>query len=146
MPSFTLTRMVAAPPETVFGVITDHRGYPSFTRLRRVELERPGSPEPDGLGAIRVLHMVGPPLREEVVEFERPSRFAYRLLSGLPLRDHLGTVMLSGDGDGTRVDYTVESTPAMPVIGHAAARIVKIAVKQLLDGVERESARRASGS
>jgi uncharacterized protein YndB with AHSA1/START domain len=146
MASFSFTRTIAAPPETVFAILTDHRGYPAFTRLRRVELERPGSPDPDGLGAIRKLHMVGPPMREEIVEFERPTRFAYRLLSGLPLRDHLGRVVLSGDGAGTRIVYTVETTPTVPVIGHAAAQGVKIAVKQLLDGVERESKRRASAS
>jgi uncharacterized protein YndB with AHSA1/START domain len=146
MASFTLTRAIAAPPETVFSVLTDHRGYPSFTRVRRAELEREGSPEPDGVGAIRKLYVVGPPLREEIVEFERPSRFGYRLLSGLPLRDHLGTVVLAADGNGTRVDYTVRSTPAVPVVGHAAARAVKVAVRQLLDGVERESKRRASAA
>jgi uncharacterized protein YndB with AHSA1/START domain len=51
-------RRTAAPPQTVFDVLTDHRGYAEYTPLRRVELEREGDPPPNGVGAIRVLHAV----------------------------------------------------------------------------------------
>ena len=44
-----------------------------------------GEPAPNGLGAIRKIVAVGPPIREEVVTFEPPSRFAYTLLSGAPV-------------------------------------------------------------
>ena len=95
MASFTFVREVAAPPETIFEVLTDHRGYSSITPLRKSELEREGEPAPDGAGAIRVLCAVGPPLREEVLAYEEPNRFSYKLLSGLPVRDHVGTVELT---------------------------------------------------
>ena len=95
MASFTIVREIAAPPETIFEVLTDHRAYPSITPLRRSELEREGDPAPNGVGAIRVLGAVGPPLREEVLTYEAPSRFSYTLLSGLPVRDHVGTVELT---------------------------------------------------
>src|SRR5260370_42519405 len=101
MASFTLARRVAAPPQTVFDVLTDHRLYAKITPFRRAALEREGEPPPDGVGAIRVLSSVGPPLREEVIACQPPSRFAYKLLSGMPVRDHVGTVELSPDGEGT---------------------------------------------
>ena len=63
-------RQVAAPPETVFDVLTDHRGYAKITPLRKAELEREGEPAPNGVGAIRELSAVGPPLREEVLAYE----------------------------------------------------------------------------
>ena len=72
MASFTLVREVKAPPQVVFDVLTDHRGYAAITPLRKVELEREGEPAPNGVGAIRALHSVGPPLREEVLVYEPP--------------------------------------------------------------------------
>ncbi len=144
MASFTLEREVAASPEVVFDVLTDHRGYAEITPMRKVELEREGEPAPNGVGAIRVLRSVGPPLREEVIGFERPGRFSYRLLSGAPVRDHVGTVSLEPAGAGTKVTYAVRTTPTVPVAGAAVVAVTKLAIKQLLNGIVAESERRAA--
>ena len=124
-------------------MLTDHRRYAEMTRLRRSELEREGEPAPNGVGAIRVLHSVGPPLREEVIVFESPRRFSYKILSGVPLRNHLGTVELTPKGDGTKVVYAIRAIPTVPLVGAVVMATAKQAVKQLLDGVEAESERRA---
>ena len=114
---------MAAPPETVFDVLTDHRRYAEITPLRKAELEREGEPAPNGVGAIRVLSVVlGPPMREEVIAYERPRRFSYKLLSGLPVRDHVGTVELTADGGGTEVVYAVQTTPTLPLVGAGRRR------------------------
>jgi len=112
--------------------------------MRRSELEREGEPAPNGVGAIRVLSSVGPPLREEVIAFQPPSRFSYKLLSGAPVRDHVGTVVLEPVGSGTQVTYAVRTTPTVPLVGGAVVGIVKFAIKSLLDGISAESERRAA--
>jgi uncharacterized protein YndB with AHSA1/START domain len=144
MATFALTRQVAAPPETVFSVLTDHRGYAALTHLRSAELEREGEPAPNGVGAIRVLRAIGPPLREEVLAYEEPSRFSYTVLSGLPVRDHVGTVLLTPTGAGTELVYTVRTMPTIPVVGRAVVAAVRQGIKQLLNGVAAESERRAA--
>jgi uncharacterized protein YndB with AHSA1/START domain len=144
MASFTYERQVAAPPETVFAVLTDHRRYSELTPLRKSELERQGEPAPNGVGAIRKLSAVGPPLREEVVAYESPTRFSYKLLSGLPVRDHLGTVELTARDGGTRVVYAVRTTPTVPLVGAVVVAAVKLGVGQLLGGIVKESERRAA--
>lgn len=146
MASFTFIRQVAAPPETVFEVLTDHRGYAGITPMRKSELEREGEPAPNGVGAIRALHSIGPPLREEVVSYERPSRFSYKVVSGIPVRDHLGTVLLTPEGSGTRVTYAVKTTPTLPLVGGAVVAVTKLAIKQLLSGITTESERRATAA
>ena len=143
MASFTFTREIAAPVETVFEVLTDHRGYADLTTLRKSELEREGEPAPNGVGAIRKLTAVGPALREEVVAYEPPSRFSYTLLSGAPVRDHLGTVELTAQNGGTRMVYAVRTQPTVPVIGAVVVAVVKQGVKSLVDGIVKESERRA---
>jgi uncharacterized protein YndB with AHSA1/START domain len=145
MASFTYEREVAAPLETIFEVLTDHAGYAAISPLRKSVLEREGEPAPNGLGAIRVLSAVGPPLREEVIAFQPPTRFAYKLLSGAPLRDHVGTVEMSAGADGrTRVVYAVRTTPTLPLVGPLVVPVVKQAIKRLFDGIVNESERRAA--
>jgi uncharacterized protein YndB with AHSA1/START domain len=144
MASFTFVRQIAAPPEVVFDVLTDHRRYPELTALRKAALEREGEPPPNGLGAIRVLSLAGPPMREEVIAYQRPSRFSYTVLSGLPVRDHVGTVELCPSEDGTKVTYAVRTTPTLPVVGGAVVFFVKQGIKTLLSGVAKESERRVA--
>ena len=143
MPTFTLAKAVAAPPATVFEVLTDHRGYSAITAVRSSTLEREGDPPPNGVGAVRVLRAVGPPLREQVEEFVPDRRFVYRMLSGAPVRDYVGTVTLSASGGGTNVTYRVDATPTIPLMGWAVMQVVRLSVKQLFDGVAAEAERRA---
>lgn len=145
MASFRYVRQVAAPPEVVFDVLTDHRRYTEITPLRRAQLEREGDPAPNGLGAIRVLSALpGPPMREEVIGYERPSRFSYKILSGLPVRDHVGTVELKAANGGTEVAYAVKTTPTIPLAGPVFMAILKKAIRDLIAGVAKESERRAA--
>jgi hypothetical protein len=58
----------------VFDVLTDHRGHAKMTALRSSTLEHEGEPAPNGVGAIRVLHLIGPPIRERVTTFDRPRQ------------------------------------------------------------------------
>jgi uncharacterized protein YndB with AHSA1/START domain len=142
--SFTYEREVVASPETVFAVLTEHHLYAEITPMRKSVLERQGEPTPNGVGAIRVLSSVGPPLREEVIAYEAPHRFSYKLLSGAPVRDHVGTVELTPQDGGTKVVYAVHTTPTLPLVGGAVVAVVKQAIKALLDGIVKESERRAA--
>jgi uncharacterized protein YndB with AHSA1/START domain len=142
--SFTFTREISASADVVFEVLTDHRRYSELTPLRKSVLEREGDPAPNGVGAIRKLTAVGPPLREEVIAYEEPSRFSYTLLSGLPVRDHVGTVELTPNGNGTKMVYAVRTHPTVPVVGAVVVAAVKQGVKGLIDGVVAESERRAA--
>jgi uncharacterized protein YndB with AHSA1/START domain len=144
MASFTFVRRIAAPPQTVFDVLTEHHLYAAITPMRRSILEREGEPPPNGVGAIRVLTSVGPPLREEVIAYLPPSRFSYKLLSGAPVRDHVGTVELSAEGEGTKMVYAVRTIPTLPLVGGAVVGVVKQAIKALIKGISTESERRAA--
>ena len=144
MATFTLEADAAAPPETVFEVLADHRGYARISRIRKAELEREGDPPPNGVGAIRKLTSIGPPLREEILEFVPNERLRYTLLSGAPMKDHFGTVTLTPNGaSGTHVAYRIDTEPKIKPLAPLAVRITRTAVKQLLDGIVREAERRA---
>lgn len=115
MIEFTLTRTSTAPIEAVFDVMTDHRGIAGYMRAcRRSTLDREGTPAPNGVGAIRRLVVIGPPFVEEIIEYERPTRYAYKMLSGAPTRNHIGTVQLRETGTGTEVSWHLRSTLKSP--------------------------------
>lgn len=144
MASFTLERQVAAPPETVFKALTEHHLYAEITPMRKSVLEREGDPPPNGVGAIRVLTSVGPPLREEVIAYQPPERFSYKLLSGAPVRDHVGTVELTPSEGGTRMVYAVRTTPTLPLVGGLVVAVTRRAIGALIDGIAKESERQAA--
>jgi uncharacterized protein YndB with AHSA1/START domain len=135
MIEFTITRTTTAPIEKVFDALTDHRQYANYALpIRRSTLDREGTPAPNGLGAVRRLEMVGPPLLEEIIDYQRPTRFAYKLVSGAPLRDHVGTIELRDTGAGTEVSWHLRSTPKIPGIGLLLSPVLKTAFGQLLAG------------
>jgi Polyketide cyclase / dehydrase and lipid transport len=139
MIDFTLTRNTSAPIEAIFDALTDHANYKNISPLRISELVRPGDTEPNGVGALRRMGLIGPTQTEEVTVFERPTRFGYRLRSGLPVRDHTGTVELAQTGTGTHITYTVRSTPSMPIpgLGLVMGIILRQGISGLLDGIVR---------
>jgi hypothetical protein len=96
------------------------------------------------VGAIRSLHLVGPPIRERVTAFDRPGRFDYEMLSGVPASKHTGTVRLTPQGTGTALDWQVESIPTLPVPAAVWSALVRPVISQLLNGVVKESERRAA--
>jgi len=88
MTEFTLTRTTTAPIETVFDALTDHRAIADYVwAVRRSTLDREGTPAPNGVGAVRRIEAVGPAIVEEIIEYQRPTGYANKLVSGAPDRD-----------------------------------------------------------
>jgi uncharacterized protein YndB with AHSA1/START domain len=143
MATFTLNASIAAPVETVFDVLSDHSRYADITPLRSSVLERQGTPESNGVGAIRRLALAGPPIREEITEFERPRRLSYKALSGVPAKEHYGSVELTESGQGTLLRWELDSTPKLVLLDPIWPMVMKPVISQLIKGVKQESERRA---
>jgi hypothetical protein len=144
--SFTLHASIDAPAEIVFDVLTDHRHQANISALRSSTLEREGEPAPNGVGAIRALRLVGQPIREQVTAFDRPHLFAYKLVSGAPVRSHTANVELAAQGKRTALTYRVQSIPSLPVPDAVWSAIVRRVINHLLTGVVNEAERRSRTS
>src|SRR5919106_74797 len=70
-----------AAPAAVYALLRDGATWPQWGRWDSFELERPGTDEPEGVGAIRVWHVGRKRIREEIVELIPDRRFGYTLLS-----------------------------------------------------------------
>ncbi|WP_369260705.1 SRPBCC family protein [Streptomyces sp. R35] len=147
MNTFEVRRTAAAPPDTVFDVFTDHRGYAALvSAIRSSTLQQEGDPAPNGLGAVRVLRVPGATIREQVTEFNRPSRYSYRMLSGAPLR-FSATVAFNPVGqERTEVVYTVSAEPSLRALGPVANPVVKRAIVSFTDAAVAEAEARTAPS
>ncbi len=119
MSRYTFTHTVSADPERVWAEVADHEGMrswtPNWAPLPKVTLESEGAPERNGVGAVRRIVMApGPPIRERVTAFERPTRLTYEALSGVPARNYTGDITLTPSGSGTRIAWTIAFDPAFP--------------------------------
>src|SRR4029453_3251992 len=106
MHEIAMRQRCTATPDRVFAAITDHAALGSWLPAD-VRLETPGTPPPNGFGAVRVVRVRGLPIRERVTRFEALHAMDYRVISGAPFQDHLGEIRVTPDGDGAPLDYRI---------------------------------------
>jgi uncharacterized protein YndB with AHSA1/START domain len=123
---------VAAPIETVWDKLSDHVGMSQWGPFT-VTMDRPGTADPNGVGAIRRIASPGPgpDIVEEVVTFEAPNLFGYKALSGTPFPGYAGEVRLTPAGSGTHINYTISSTASFPLVKAPLAVICQVLLRLL---------------
>jgi hypothetical protein len=102
-----------------------------------VSLEREGDPPPDGVGTIRVVTRRPFRVREQITHVEKPSRLAYRLLSGVPVGHYVGETTLTGDDSKTEITWTIDLTSRLPGIAFIVRKIIHAAATNLAAASER---------
>ena len=91
---------------SVFALLRDGATWPKWSLFDKFELEQRGSPDPLGVGAIRVFVTRVSRAREQVVELIPGRRLSYTLLSGFPFRDYRANVDLEPlDHGGTLIHW-----------------------------------------
>ena len=125
---------VAAPIETVWDKLSDHVGMSQWGAGLTVTMDKVGTPDPNGVGAVRGISTPGSRARdivEEVVTFEAPTVLGYKALSGTPFPGYAGEVRLTPAGSGTHIDYTVSSTASFPLVKAPLAVICQVLLRLL---------------
>ena len=139
----TATATVNAPIEHVWDVLSDHEGMASWAPGLKVRLDRTGTEERNGVGAVRRIEAPGPApaIVERVVAFEPVRRLAYEAISGVPFKEYGGEVVLTPTHDGTKVSYTVRYEPRLPLLERLPVAVV---TRVLLNGLVRAARRTAA--
>lgn len=134
-----------APIDAVFEQLVDHENYASFDGVSSSKLTRRGDVERNGIGAQRRVRLGAAVLWEDIVGFERPTLFEYRIVKMMPplIRHVLGRVSLSSTGEGTRVVWTSELELRVPgirwVIEPQLARKFDAGFRAMLQEMERRA-------
>lgn len=124
---------VAAPIETVWGKLSNHVGMSQWGPGITVTMDRLGTADPNGVGAIRRIASPGPgpDIVEEVVTFQAPNVLGYKALSGTPFPSYAGEVRLTPAGAGTHINYTVSSTASFPLVKTPLAVVCQVLLRLL---------------
>lgn len=131
----TAKTTVAASPAQVWTVLTDYEAMASWAPGLKISVIRPGSPQPNGVGAQRRIQAVPgmAPLVEEIVAFEPDQRLSYRGVSGVPFRNYLGDVSLRPNGSGTEISYTVSADNRLPAVATVLAHGLLFGLKRAVN-------------
>ena len=124
---------VAAPIETVWDKLSNHAGMSGWAPGITVTLDKPGTMDPNGVGAVRRIASPGPgqDVLEEVVTFQPPHVLGYKAVSGSPFPGYAGEVRLTPAGAGTHISYTVSSTASFPLVKAPLAVLCQILLRSL---------------
>jgi hypothetical protein len=129
-------RVFDAPIERVWERYTDYVSWTRWARLGQVKLDPPGSPDRNGVGAVRVISNTGITVWEEVLSFESPRRMTYRVKrGGLPMKDHLGEVVLVERGEETLLIWRSRFRSELYCLGPAYRVLITYLFNRALDGL-----------
>ena len=106
-----------ADPGRVWAILTDHEGMPHWMGFSAVHLRPEGSPDRNGVGAVRVMHGPGLTLREEIISWDPPHAYEYKLVSKAPIRDHKGRVEVTGGDGHSTARWHIVFKPKIPGTG-----------------------------
>lgn len=110
----------ALPVERVYAYLSEHEHLGPLFGARITRL-CDGDTSRNGVGSVRQLRVgPGPAFEETVTEAVENERIEYRITKGSPLKDHVGLMLFSSTGTGSRLDYTI-TFDAPPVL----AQVVK---------------------
>src|SRR5262245_26788049 len=132
---------VTAPIETVWDALSNHAGISRWAPGLTVTMDKLGTPDTNGVGAVRRIASPGPgpDIVEEVVTFEPPHLLGYKALSGTPFPGYTGEVRLTEAGAGTRISYTVSSTASFPLVRAPLAVLCQMLLRMLARSATKHS-------
>lgn len=118
MKTITVKRTIRAPVEKVFDMLTDHANYKQFPGIVDSTLEVEGTPDRNGVGAVRYVKVSQGWFREKIMAYQRPSTFSYKIIaSSLPIEHEMGTLTFTPVAGGTEVIWTSRARLTIPLVG-----------------------------
>ena len=143
---YRVERTTLAAPDVVWPFIGEVERWKDWSFMTGSYLLREGSPDRNGVGALR-RYAAGPfGSCEEVVEFEPPWRLGYVARKGIPVKAYRADIRLAPRGSGTAITWTASLVPKIPGTGRLLLEFTRgfarIFTKELVrwtDGLARNS-------
>jgi hypothetical protein len=128
--AYEVQSRTTASIETVWALVAEAERWREWSFLTRSLLLREGSPDRNGVGALRRFAVGRTGSEEEVVVFEPPAHLAYEARRGLPVRYYRGDIRLEPDGTGTRIRWSGLLDPKWPGTGPLALAYARSFVRR----------------
>jgi hypothetical protein len=144
MGELTRSSTIGASRSQVWDLISIQTNWSIWSPARRVTLDPEGSPEPDGLGAVRLMHAGPVTAREEIIVYDAPAHMAYRLLGSFPARDYVSHIRLIEAEASTELTWSAEWADRPGPLGPATDWVMGRTIARMLAGIKSEAERRAA--
>jgi hypothetical protein len=135
--AFEIRATSRAPIEVVWPLVGEAARWKEWSFLTHSSLDREGEPAPDGVGAIRRFTSLGIGSREEVVAWEPPRHLGYVILSGFPVRNYRGDVVLTAEGGRTTLTWSSSFDTKIPGTGGLMHEVLYLIIGRFAAGVVR---------
>ncbi|WP_280236815.1 SRPBCC family protein [Nocardia cyriacigeorgica] len=136
MASTTVDTVIAAPREVVYRLFADRESMSPYLPIQ-VKLVTPGTTEREGVGAQHQLGIGPVGITEEITQLVPGERMEYKVVKGAPVKRHVGIVTFADTEGGTRVTYTMESDPTLPVPAKVLEAGLRVLISQFISGAKK---------
>ena len=126
------TIRIDAPAQATWDVIADHKRMSRWLGLGSVHRTVDGAPLPDGRGSERLLALLGVSVTEQVVTYQPPATYGYRVIKGSPFASHHGEIALRACRDHTELTWTIRFRPKLPGTGRPLAALLSRLLARVL--------------
>lgn len=137
MASATVETVIAAPRTVVYKLFAERESIDPFMPVQ-VTLTKPGTTEREGVGAQHRIGIGPVGVTEEITALVPGERMEYKIVKGAPVKRHVGIITFADAGDdSTRVSYTMESEPSLPVPAKVLEIGLRSLINQMIGGVKK---------
>lgn len=143
MTSYTADTVIDAPRDVVYSIFADRENNGDFL-LVNTRLTTPGIDARQGVGAVHLLGFGNWGSSEEITRLVPNERLEYKVVGGIPVKKHTGSIALSDVDGGTRVIYTMDSTPSVPLPEFVTRGLLRVLVEQFVSGVRKTAAKKVA--
>ncbi len=123
---------IEAPIDRTWAVVADHEGMAAWAGFGQVSVTRAGAPERNGYGAVRQMNGLASAVQEEVLAWNPPHGYRYRVTQGSPFVCHQGEVQLRPADAATELVWTIRFRPRIPGTGALLRRILDRMLRRML--------------
>ena len=141
MARYTVETEIAAPRDVVYEIFADRENNGDFLPVT-TKLVRSGLNQRQGVGAVHFLGIGKVGVSEEITDLDPGRRIAYRIVRGAPVRRHTGEITVADSPKGTKVTYTMDSDPSLPIPNVVAKQFLRGLITGMIAGARREAAKR----
>lgn len=135
MPSSTVETVFDAPRDVVYRHFAERESVSPYLPIQ-VKLVRPG--DESGVGAQHSLGFGKVGITEEITKLVPGERMEYKVAKGAPVKRHVGIVTFADDpSGGTKIVYTMESEPSLPVPAPVLTAGLRALTNQLIGGIRK---------
>ena len=136
----------ACTPDAAFQALSDHESLGGLPTLRSVLVEE-GSPDRNGVGAVRSIGGAGVTMLEKVTAFEPGRYYEYQVIGGtLPLNHNGGRVEVAEADEGTDVVWTTEFSVRSLLLGGVLTACAGPAIRFSLERIMASAKRQAESA